>query len=206
MEKIVLIGAGGYCAAVIDSILDEGRYEIAGITDPVKKGSWNGIDVLGTDDVLPEVFGSGIRKAHVTVGSIARPDKRKELVHLAEKIGFELVSVIDPAARIARSAKLGKMAYVGKLAVINSMVGIGDYCMINTGSIIEHGCSIADWVHIAPGCTLAADIVVGDSSHVGVGTTVLQGVRIGHDTVIGAGSVVVRSVDSNRTVYGVVKG
>ena len=196
----------GYCSAVIDSILSEGKYEIAGITDPIKKGSWDGFDVLGTDDVLPSLFQAGIKKAHVTVGSIARPNKRKELVHLAEKIGFELVSVIDPAAQIARSAELGKMVYVGKLAVINAMASIGDYCMINTGCIVEHGCSIANWVHIAPGSTLAADIIVGDSSHIGVGTTVLQGVRIGHDTVIGAGSVVVRDVGSNRMAYGVVKG
>lgn len=206
MEKIVLVGAGGYCSAVIDSILNEGKYEIAGITDPVKKKSWYGFPVLGTDDILSQLYENGIRKAHITVGSIAKPNKRKELANLLENIGFELVTVIDPSAQIARGVELGKMVYVGKRAIINAMVNIGDYCMINTGAIVEHGCKIENWVHLAPGSTLAADITIGDSSHIGVGATVLQGLTIGHDTVVGAGSVVIRDVASNKTVYGVVKG
>lgn len=205
MEKIVLLGAGGYCSAVIDSILAEGKYEIVGITDPVRVGTWAGFPILGTDDILPELYKSGIRQAHITVGSIARPTKRKELAQYAEKIGFHMVSVIDPSSNIASGVKLGKMAYVGKRAVINAMAIVGDYCMINTGCIVEHGCRIEDWVHIAPGSVLAADITIGDSSHVGVGSTVLQGIKIGCNTVIGAGSVVIRDVPSDRTVYGVVK-
>ncbi len=205
MEKVVLIGAGGYCSSVIDSMLCEGRYEIAGITDPIREGLWYGFPILGNDDILPALYDAGIRKAHVTVGSIARPTKRKELVSYAEKIGFEMVSVIDPSSSIAKGVQFGKMIYIGKKAVINSMVSVGDYCMINTGSIVEHGCRIENWVHIAPGSTLAADITIGDSSHVGVGTTILQGIKVGSDTIIGAGSVVIRDVESSQTVYGVVK-
>ena len=206
MKKIILIGAGGYCAGVIDSIESAGKYEIVGITDPFKKGEWCGYPILGTDDLLPELYDKGIKFAHVTVGSIAVPTKRKELATIALNIGFELVSVIDSSAHVAKHVSLGKMVYIGKNAIINSMATIGDYCMINTGSIVEHGCEIGNWVHIAPGSVLAADIRVGENSHIGVGTTVLQGLTIGHDTIIGAGSVVIRDVDSNRTVYGLVKG
>lgn len=206
MDEIVLIGAGGYCAGVIDSIESENKYKIIGITDPKKEGCWCGYPILGTDEFLQNIYDKGVKKAHVTVGSIGCPTKRKELVEYAEEIGFELVSIVDKTAVIAKGVSLGKMVYVGKKAVINAMTDIGDYCIINTGCIIEHGCCIDDWVHVAPGSTLAADISIGKSSHVGIGTTILQGLTIGHNTVIGAGSVVVRNVPSEKTVYGVVKG
>ena len=205
MEKVVLLGAGGYCAGVIDSIVSGNLYEIVGITDPIDKKEHCGVPVIGTDEKLKEVYDNGVRCAHITVGSIARPTVRKRLVTLAKEIGFELVTVIDPTAIVSRFAAVGEMAYIGKNAIINATTTIGDYCMINTGCIVEHGCSIGDWVHIAPGATLAADIAIGDSSHIGVNATVLQGIRIGQDVVVGAGSTVIRDVSAGKVVYGIVK-
>ena len=206
MEKIVLIGAGSYCSGVIDSIEKSGEYEILGITDPIVKDNFCGYPILGTDEVLYDVYKKGIRKAHVTVGSVKTPALRKKIVTMAEKIGFELVSIIDPSAIVSTRVVLGKMTYVAKGAIINSNVRIGNYCIINTGSIVEHGCDIEDWVHIAPGSTLAGDIKIGNSSHIGLNSSILQGVTIGSNVVVGIGSTVIRNVDSNKIVYGVVKG
>ena len=205
-DKVVLIGAGGYCSGVIDSIETSSDYEIYGITDPNVKGSFCGYPILGDDSVLTDVFNNGVRKAHITVGSVGRPDLRKKLVKMAERIGFELVSIIDITATVSASAKLGKMIYVAKKAIVNSLAEVGDYCIINTASVVEHGCRISNWVHIAPGATLAADIVVGESSHVGLNASILQGITIGRDVIVGAGSTVIRNVSDNKTVYGVVKG
>ena len=205
-EKIVLIGSGGYCSGIIDSIERGNLFSIYGITDPAVRGTFCGYPVLGDDSVLQSVFDSGIKKAFVTIGSVGVPALRKKMVRMAKEIGFELVSVIDPSASVATRANLGEMIYVGKQAVINSFVDIGDFCIINTGSIVEHGSNISDWVHIAPGAVVAGDVVVGDSSHIGLNATVLQGVTIGHDVVVGAGSTVIRNVSDNKTVYGVVKG
>ena len=205
-EKIVLIGAGGYCSGVIDSIETSTNFEIFGITDPNVTGSFCGYPILGDDSVLDDVFKKGIKKAHITVGSVASPLLRKKLVKMAETIGFELVSIIDRTALLSSRVKIGKMVYIAKKAVINSFAEIGDYCIINTGCVIEHGCKISNWVHIAPGATLAADITIGDSSHLGLNASVLQGIRIGNNVIVGAGSVVIRDVDDNKTVYGVVKG
>lgn len=206
MEKIVLIGAGGYCSGVIDSIEKDKKYRIVGITDPISKDEFCGYPVLGTDDVLQEVFNSGVKKAHITVGSVKTPNLRKKLVEMAKNIGFELVTIIDSSSVIASRVKLGEMVYVAKGAIVNSDVEIGNYCMINTGCIIEHGCRIKDWVHVAPGSVIAGDVIIGDSSHIGLNSSILQGIVIGHDVIVGAGSTVIRNVDSNKTVYGVVKG
>ena len=205
-EQIVLIGAGGYCSGIIDSIETSNQYDIYGITDPVVTGTFCGYPILGNDSVLKDVFDSGIRKAHITVGSVASPSLRKKLIKMAEEIGFELVTIIDKTAVLASRIKLGKMAFIAKRAIINSLATIGDYCIINTAAVIEHGCKIDNWVHIAPGAVLAADISVGHSSHIGLNASIKQGVTIGSNVIVGAGSVVIRDVPNNKIVYGVVKG
>lgn len=206
MKKVVLIGAGGYCSGVIDSLKKMNQYEIAGITDPVKKGTLCGAQILGTDDELERLYCEGIQYAHVTVGSIGDPSLRRKLVKKAKTIGFELISIIDPTSIISEFTTLGEMIYVAKNAVINSNVSIGNYCMINTGCIVEHGCILEDFVHIAPGAVVAGDVHIGENSHVGLNASILQGIHINPNVIIGAGSVVLGDVLSEKTVYGVVKG
>jgi sugar O-acyltransferase (sialic acid O-acetyltransferase NeuD family) len=161
--------------------------------------------VIGDDSVLQSVYESGVKYAHITVGSIGDYSVRKKLVALAESIGFELVTIIDPSSQVSRFATLGKMVYVGKNAVINSNTCIGNYCIINTGAIVEHGTSLRDFVHIAPGSVLVGDITVFEGAHIGLNSSILQGLSIGKNAMIGAGSVVLRNVCDNETVYGVVK-
>ncbi len=207
LKKIVLIGGGGYCSGVIDSIMKMGEFEIIGITDPDKvKGSMIcGFPVLGDDSCLHQIYESGVIYAHVTVGTIGDFSLRKKLIRLAEEIGFELVSVIDPSSLISQYVKLGKMIYVGKSAVINSMVTINDYCIINTKAVVEHGCFLENHVHIAPSAALAGDIYIGHSTHIGINATLLQGIHIGNHCIIGAGSTVLGNVQDSQIVYGIVK-
>lgn len=205
MKKLVLIGAGGYCSGIIDSLQDSNEYEIVGITDPTVKGEVYGIPIIGTDSILEELYQSGITCAHISVGSVGDPSLRVNLIIMARKIGFELISIIDGTAVIAKHVLFGAMIYIGKNAVINSNARIGDYCIINTACVVEHGCEIGDFVHIAPASVLAGDVKIGNNSHVGLNTTILQGVEIGHHVIIGAGSVVIRNVCDNQTVVGLVK-
>lgn len=206
-NKIVLIGGGGYCSGVLDSLKSNENFEIIGITDPnLKVGDYmNDIPILGDDSILEDLYRSGICYAHVTVGSVGNCNLRKKLIKIAEDIGFELISIIDPSAVISNYVKIGKMVYVGKNAVINSNVKIGDYCIINTSSIVEHGCVLGNYVHVAPGATLAGDIHIGDETHLGLNCSILQGLKIENNVIVGAGSTVLRNVKANRTVVGIVK-
>lgn len=207
MKKLVLIGGGGYCSGVLDSLRGQKEYEIVGITDPsIAAGEKShGATVLGTDAILPQLYASGVHYAFVTVGSVKDSSLRIKLTAMAKKIGFHLITVVDPTAVIAETARLGEMVYVGKRAVINADVIIGNGCLINTGSIVEHGCRIGDFVHVAPGAVLAGDISVGDRSHIGLNATLLQGIQIGAGAVIGAGAIILRDVQTNEVAVGLVK-
>lgn len=203
-KKIVLIGGGGHCKSVIDTITNNGEYEIIGITDTENRMGdlVCGISIIGTDDMLQELFDTGINNAFITLGSIGSTDLREKLYDKAKKIGFTFPSIVDKSAVLSKTCEVGEGSFIGKGVILNVAVKIGRNCIINTGSIIEHDCVINDYVHIAPGCVLSGHVVIGRSSHIGTNTTIIQELTIGNHVLVGAGSVVVRSLKDNLKAYG----
>lgn len=204
MEKIILLGGGGHCKSVIDTIIDSKLYEIVGIIDLKQNiGQYiKDIKIFDSDDNLIKYKQAGIENAFITVGSIGNPRIRINLYNLVNKIGFKMPVIIDKSAIISRDSIIGSGTFIGKGAIINSNSVIGSNCIINTGSIIEHDCNISDFVHISPGATLCGGIRVGKNTHIGANSTIIQYKSIGENVIIGAGSVVTKDIKSNVKAYG----
>lgn len=204
MKDIILIGGGGHCKSVIDSINRSNEYNIVGIIDLLDKIGTEicGVKVIGTDNELEHYHKSGIKYAFLTVGSIGKVDLRLKLYSIASNIGYIFPNIIDNIAIISEEVKLGYGNFIGKGAIINSDTSIGNNCIINTGTIIEHDCHIGDYCHIGPGATISGNVQIGNNTHIGTNSTIIQNIIIGENTIIGAGSVVVRNIDSNKKAYG----
>ena len=205
MENLILIGGGGHCKSVIDTIQENREYNIIGILDLPEKGDEKilGIKIIGTDDMLDRYFEKGIKYAFITMGSVGDASSRKKLCSLASQIGFEFPNIVDKIAIVSRHAKLGQGNFIGKGAIINSESRIGSNCIINTGAIIEHDCIVGDFCHIAPGATLSGGVNVGDNTHIGTNATVIQNIKIGQGVIVGAGSVVIKDISDGSVVAGV---
>lgn len=204
MDAIILLGGGGHCKSVIDSIRRMNRYHIIGILDKKDKvGSYiNGVRIIGEDNELPHFFQRGVQYAFITLGSIGNILFREKIYQRVKSAGYKLPIIADPTAIISDSAKIGEGTYIGKGAIINTDVTVGTNCIINTGAIIDHECQIGDFSHISPGTTLSGNVLVGYGTHIGTNSTVIQGIQIGSNTLIGAGSVVVKDIGSNKKAYG----
>ena len=204
MKKIILIGGGGHCKVVIESILSQKHYSIAGIIDLQKKAGKKtlGVPVIGEDSELSSFFKKGIRNCFIALGSAGKPGLRIKLYGLGKKIGFKFPNIIHPAANLSAFAILGEGNYVGPLAVINAGARLGNNCIINTASIVEHDCLISDFVHLAPAVALSGGVSVGAGTHVGIGSVVIQNVKIGKNSIIGAGSIVTGDIESNVIAFG----
>lgn len=199
-KKIIVLGGGGHCRQVLDILLQQKEYEVAGIIDNSTKEPVMGISVIGTDDNLEEIFHLGITSAFVAIGN---DEIRKKCCDSLEKIGFTLISVVSPHSIISNYATLGSGTVVMPGAVLNSCAMVGNGCIINTKSSVDHDCKIGNFSHIAPGVTLCGSVVVGENSFVGAGSTVKQGVNIGKNVTIGLGSVVIRDILDGVTAYGI---
>ena len=206
-KKLVLIGGGGHCRSVIDSIASvSGDMDIV-ITDPgLPRGSRvDGCEVDGEDAMLPELFQRGYTDAFITVGSIRDNKARMRIYERIAPIGFSFSTVIDSSAALARDVITESGVFVGKKAVINCGSVIREFSLINTGAIIEHECTIGRFTHISVGAVVCGGCQVDEGSFVGANVTVIQGVKIGKNCVIGAGSVVLSDVPDNTVVTGVWK-
>ena len=200
-RRILLIGGGGHCRSVIDSILSLNAYDDIGIIDYVDSQVL-GVPVIGNDNDIPRLKDEGWTDAFITVGSIGNTTLRRELFEMVMGIGLNTPSVIDPYAIVARGTNICKGVYIGKRAVINTGSRIGTGAIINTGSIIEHDCKVDEFSHISPGVTLCGQVYVGEDSHVGAGSVVRQQIKIGDNVLIGAGSVVVKDIPNGVKAYG----
>lgn len=200
-KKLLLIGGGGHCSSVIDSVLSLGEYEKIGIIDD--KGEYlYSVPVIGKDENLEDFYAEGWNKAFITVGSVGNPSVRKKIYSRLKEIGFDIEIIIDPSALISVGCEIGEGTFVGKNAVVNSGTKIEECSIINTCSIVEHDCFIGAFSHISSGAVICGNVCVKENTHVGAGSVVRQGTTIGSDCLIGAGSVVVKDIPDGKKAYG----
>ncbi len=200
-RRILLIGGGGHCRSVLDSLFELKCFEDIGIIDS-KDLHYPDVSVVGTDDDLPELIEKGWKEAFITVGSIGNTCIRRRLYQYVKNQGFILPAIIDPSAIVARNVIVEEGVYIGKKATINTGTRICTGAIINTGAIIEHDCFVDEFSHISPGAILCGQVRIGHDSHIGAGTVVRQLINIGNNTLIGAGSVVVKDMPDSITAYG----
>ena len=211
-RKLLLLGAGGHCRSVLDSLLSLSIYQEIGLVDNQYRETSKADTVpynilseckyMGGDDSLERLFSEGYTEAFITVGSIGNVTVRKNLYTKLKQIGFRIPNIFDKSSTVSRYSILGEGIYVGKNAVVNANAQIGNCVIVNSSSVIEHDCIIGDFVHAASGCILCGNVQVEKETHIGAGSVIRQGIHIGAETIIGLGSVVVKDIGSNVVAYG----
>ena len=207
MEDILLIGFGGHCKSIIDSIENGGIYNIYGIIDIKEKIGqvYKNYKVIGSDEDLESFYNKGIKNIFICIGYLGNSNVRNILYKKVKNIGFNLVNIIDKTAILANNIKLKEGIFIGKNAIINADCKIDNMAIINTGAIIEHESYVGAFSHISIGAILCGNVTVYDNVFVGANATVIQGVTIGKNSIIGANSTVIKDVLENSKGYGVVK-
>lgn len=188
MEDIVLVGFGGHAKSVADCIIRQKKYNIIGYTD--MHDNHSKYKYLGNDDILADLYCSGVMNAIICVGFLGKGDVRENLFKKLKAIGFTLPSIIDPTAIVSDDAVIGEGTFVGKNAIINTEAQVGCCCIINTSAVIEHECKISDFTHVAVNSVLCGQVEVGKSCLIGANATVIQCMTIPDNTIIPAGDVV----------------
>lgn len=198
---LVVLGGGGHAKVVIETLRDQGLYDIVGFLDRESAGDEViGVKRLGDDAALPSLLESGVTHAFPAVGSNR---VRVRLGLAARDAGFRIATAVSPFAYVSRTATIGHGVLVVAGAVVNAEAQIGDFAVINTNASVDHDGRIGNGAHVAPGCALAGCVTVGELTLVGVGSTVLPDVAIGANAIIGGGSCVVSDIPAGVTAFGV---
>ncbi len=203
MEQIVLLGGGGHCKSILDSILASGKFEVYGIIDNQPKfKSMFGIPFIGGDEFLPDLISKGIINIFITVGSVGNTQIRRKIYKKCRNLGFNFPNIIDKTATVSRNSKISQGVFIGKNVVINSDVIISDFAIINSGAIIDHECSVGEFSHISPGATLCGNVKIGSDTHIGANATVIQGITVADHTLVGAGCVIIKDIHKSGVYVG----
>lgn len=198
MEKLIIIGAGGYAKSVLDSI-DYYNYKIKGFLDEFATEKEHlGYPILWHS--LDEVDSSEQYFYFIAIGN---NERRKIWFDRLVERKLRLINVVDRSAIISSEAKIGNGCFFGKMSVVNSKAIIGNDCIINTKSLIEHGCTVHNHVNISTNSVINGDVEIGEGSFIGTCSVTIGQKTVGSWSTIGAGAVVINDVGNNVTVAGV---
>lgn len=197
MSNILLVGSGGHCNSIIDTLENLGTYNKIGV---LSKTPNNHKYFVGTDDDLPRL------KEEYDFLFLAVFNKSYEwklnYYNMAILLGFKIPIIIDKTSSVSKNAIIDKGVFIGKKSIINTNVKIGFGSIINSGAIIEHDSSIGEYCHIAPGAVLLGQVTVEDNAFIGAGSTIKENIEIGKNTIVGMLSNVLSSVPANMKVVG----
>lgn len=196
-KNVVIIGAGGHAKVIADIIL------------------LSGDNLLGFLDDNEEKQNSEVYKGYKVIGKISDAEKHKENYfiiaigdnhtrgNIANKLqGLKWYTAIHPNAIIADTAKIGDGTAIMAGVVINVDSEIGNHCIVNTSSSIDHDNNIEDFVHISPGAHLAGKVYVGQYSWICAGSTIINNINIRDNVIIGAGATVINNINEQGTYIG----
>ncbi len=198
-NKLIIIGASGHGKVVADIAIKMNKWQsIVFLDDDESIKTSMGLEVMGkTADAFTYKEEADF---FVAIGSNATREKIQEKLI---REGLNVVSLIHPNAVIGTDVEIGVGTAFMAGVVINSSSRIGNGCIINTSSSLDHDNVIEDYVHISPGVNMAGTVIVGKGSWIGIGSVVSNNVNICSGCKVGAGAVVVKDITEPCTYVGV---
>ncbi len=203
VENILVIGGGGHAKSVISAIKKLDQFKIVGYLDVKDQGEVLGVKWIGTDENRTEIYEKYRCSAALGIGSTEISQQRCEIIKKFTASGFSFPVIVSPTAIVNEDVKIAQATVILDGVIINAGTRVGQGCILNTGSVIEHDCTIGDFVHIAPGVILSGGVYIGNNCLLGTGSKVIQCRSICSDCLVGAGAVVVEDINSSGTYVGV---
>ncbi|HPI97605.1 MAG TPA: acetyltransferase [Synergistales bacterium] len=196
-REVYILGGGAH-GKVVASTLIAGGYKIAGVLDDnqlLLGSTVMEVPVIGPFDLLNDIEEP---EAIIAIGAnVVRKTIASRFPHV------KWVTAIHPEAYVHDTVRIGHGTVVFAGTVIQPDVVIGDHCIINTSSSVDHDCMINNFVHIAPGCSLGSNISLEEGVFLGIGASIIPDMNIGEWSTVGAGGVVVRDVPPHSLAIGV---
>ena len=203
MEKIIIIGAGGFGLEILDLIdqinQNEFKYHILGFLDDCKDGNLvPGISIIGTTKEIDTFYDS------LFVIGIANPKIREHFYNLLKSKKFLIPNLIHPTALVSNYAQINGFdgIIVNSYSIIAPRAEIGKGTIIDSYVYVGHESKLEEFVTVYSGALIAGNVIIGKSSQIGLGARIIQGKIIGSNSIIGAGSTVVKDILSNVIAVG----
>jgi sugar O-acyltransferase (sialic acid O-acetyltransferase NeuD family) len=206
MQRVVIIGAGGFGREVLDIFEADNkrlkRWEILGFIDenPRLHGEiLRGYEILGGLEFFSQTENSDVK----TVVAVGEPAKRKKIVEKARNHSVEFCNIIHPSLVKSSFVEFGKDVIVTAGCIFTNNIKIGNHVIINLDVTIGHDTVIEDFVTLSPGVHISGLNHISKGVYIGTGAVTIQKTQIGEWSTIGAGAVVVKDIPKRVIAVGV---
>ena len=182
MEKLLLVGAGGFGRVVLEHA--SALYDCAFLDD----GDMTVVDrvpVIGRTGDMKRFFPE-YKLLLVTIGN---NKLRGQLYKEAEAIGYTFPNIIHSTAYVSSCAQIGNGCVILNNVVIQNNAKCGDGCILNPGVELHHDSTIGSYCLIYTNSVVRSLTSVGDRVWIGSICTVSTSAVVPEDTIIEDGEV-----------------
>lgn len=184
MNRLLIVGAGGYGRSVAEAAIESGDFVLSGFLDDNVTDVWN-FPVLGR---MHDVD-SWHSKADMVIVAVGNNALRLALQENFMRIKYRIATVIHPKAMVSPTATIGAGCSIMPGAVVGTNVRIGLGVIVNSGAIIDHDCIIDDYSHLGVGAAMAGGAQMGVASWIQAGSTIGHGMKLPSNQILATGSV-----------------
>lgn len=204
MEKIAIVGSGGFAREVLTLIndinRDKPRFEIVGFVGIDKNQTIHGYPVIGNDEEV------NLTKEPLSlVVALGEPHMKAKI---RSKYSNPLVSfptLIHPSVLIGdnQSVSFGDGCVVCAGCILTTDIQIKDFVTLNLMCTVGHDTEIENYSSFMPSVNISGEVIIHNGVYVGTGAKIINQLEIGENTIVGAGAVVAKSLPANCIAVGV---
>lgn len=190
--KLIILGAGGHGQSVAEAAELSHKYdEILFLDDAWPKlkvvAGWKVVGAIG-DFTQYAVEGS---VAFVAVGNNTL---RKTWTALVLESPIELINIIHPTAFVSPRAQLSRGIAVMAGAIVGTSARVGDGCIINANSTLDHDAQMDEYSHLGVGVHIAGGVKVGKQVFLQAGSCAGYYVSIPDGLIVAPGTIFNKNV------------
>lgn len=197
-KNLIIVGACGHVISITNVALTCG-FNVFAFVDDLKSGeTLFGKPIISKKACIEKYDGHCFA---IAIGDNAK----RESVYIDFKSEFpnaKFPALIHQSSVIGLESTVQQGAVVMPFANVGPNSIVGDFCILNTHSSIDHDYLMGDFASLAPGVTSGGSVKIGLRSAISIGSVIKHSIEIGQDVVVGAHSYVNQPIDDRKLVYG----
>lgn len=173
MQRLLILGAGGFAAAVAEAAVATGEFRIVGFLDDRYPEilTFQGLPVLGRLDLAPP----WTSLADVAIAAFGQASLRRKAAARIHASGLNWCKLVHPRALLSPSATLGPGTIVMAGAIVGARCRVDEGALINAGAVLDHDVRIGAYAHLAVGSCVGGGGQLLPDATLGPGLAVASG-------------------------------
>jgi acetyltransferase EpsM len=203
MKNIFFYGCSGFFKEQFVWVKDflssnKNQYTLAGIIDDpksiyLKKDNFSGLNIFK----LSEIPKYNDIEIHLSIGE---PVLRERAIEELKE--YKIFSYYHPSAVVSPYTKIGKGVTISPKTIIAGDAIIGDYNVLNFGSMVSHDCIINQNNIFSPGVKIMGNCKIGNNNFFGVDAKMIPATEVIDRNRIGANCVITKNFSSDHVLVG----